>query len=103
MNRFEQVRRLIEYTVRNLVDCPQSVTVDMIEQEERIVYRLVVAQNDMEKVIGKRGCTARSIRTVLSAIGSKVNQDLLLDISGMDDDLQSRDTEESVSLPAQLE
>jgi uncharacterized protein len=76
MNRFEQVCCLIEYTVRNLVDCPQSVTVDMIEQEEWILFRLVVAQNDMEKVIGKRGCTARSIRTVLSAISSKVNQNL---------------------------
>jgi len=71
----------------------------MIEQEEQILYRLVVAENDMEKVLGKRGCTARSIRTVLSAIGSKVNQNLLLDISGIQDDPRSQSTEEAVSLP----
>ena len=102
MNRFEQVRCLIEYMVRNLVDCPQSVTVHMIEQEEQILYRLVVAENDMEKVLGKRGCTARSIRTVLSAIGSKVNRNFLLDISGIQDDPRSQSTEESVSLPARF-
>jgi hypothetical protein len=81
MNGFDQVRSLIEYLVRGLVDQPEAVMVNMIQQEGGMLYRLEVARTDIDKFIGKKDHTSRSIRVVLSAIGVKLNRRLSLEIT----------------------
>jgi predicted RNA-binding protein YlqC (UPF0109 family) len=81
MNGFDQVRDLIEYMVRGVVDQPAAIIVDVIQRKDGVVYRLAVAPEDIDKVIGERGCTARSIRVILSAVGVKVNRDVSLEIT----------------------
>jgi uncharacterized protein len=71
---------LIEYVVRSLVDEPDQVIVDEIEQRQATRYELRVAQDDLGKVIGRQGRTARAIRTLLDAAGVKSRRKYFLDI-----------------------
>jgi len=73
------VRALIEQIAKALVDAPEAVSVDEIEGETT-VFELTVAPDDLGKVIGKQGRTARSIRTILGAAGMKLNRRFTLEI-----------------------
>ncbi|MCJ7664170.1 MAG: KH domain-containing protein, partial [Desulfobacterales bacterium] len=61
------MKELIEYIAKALVDNPDAVKVTEIEGEKTSVIELSVAKEDLGKVIGKQGRTARSLRTILSA------------------------------------
>jgi predicted RNA-binding protein YlqC (UPF0109 family) len=74
------MKELIEQIAKALVDNPDQVTVRAIEGEQTTVLELRVAQNDLGKVIGKQGRTARSIRTILSAAGMKLKKRFTLEI-----------------------
>jgi predicted RNA-binding protein YlqC (UPF0109 family) len=74
------MKELIEQIAKALVDSPDQVTVRAIEGEQTTVLELRVAQNDLGKVIGKQGRTARSIRTILSAAGMKLKKRFTLEI-----------------------
>lgn len=63
-----------------LVDQPDAVRVEMVESGESTTLRLYVAADDLGKVIGKQGRTARSLRTILSAIGSRAQHRFSLDV-----------------------
>ena len=63
-----------------LVDSPESVTVEALEEGESTLLRLQVAASDVGKVIGKQGRTARSMRTILSAASMKMKHRFALDI-----------------------
>ncbi len=63
-----------------LVDHPEGVSVEAIEDREGTVIRLRVAHSDVGKVIGKQGRTARSMRTILSAASMKLKHRFSLDI-----------------------
>ena len=75
---------LIEELVRNiaraLVDNPDEVQVSVIEGEQTTVVELRVDPDDLGKVIGKQGRTARAMRTLLGAAGSRSDQRVLLEI-----------------------
>jgi uncharacterized protein len=71
---------LIEYVVRSLVDEPDQVIVDEIEQRHATRFELRVAQDDLGKVIGRQGRTARALRTLLDAAGAKSRRKYFLDI-----------------------
>jgi uncharacterized protein len=71
---------LIEYVVRSLVDEPDQVIVDEIDQGQATRYELRVAQDDLGKVIGRQGRTARALRTLLDAAGSRSRRKYFLDI-----------------------
>ena len=71
---------LVAQIARALVDSPESVSVERIEEGEVTVIRLRVAQSDVGKVIGKQGRTARSLRTILSAASMKQKHRFSLDI-----------------------
>ncbi|MCU1227085.1 MAG: hypothetical protein JWQ42_5178 [Edaphobacter sp.] len=71
---------LVAQIARALVDSPESVSVEPIEDGEVTVIRLRVAQSDVGKVIGKQGRTARSLRTILSAASMKQKHRFSLDI-----------------------
>ncbi len=71
---------LIEYIVVNLVENPDDVRIDQIEGDEENVVELRVADSDVGKVIGKNGSVARSLRTLLSALGTKEQKNYILEI-----------------------
>ena len=74
------MKELIEYIARALVDNPDLVTVKEVEGEKTTVYELRVGPGDLGKVIGKRGRTARSIRTILNAAATKAGKRAVLEI-----------------------
>lgn len=63
-----------------LVDKPDEVVVSEIDGERTTVFELRVAQGDIGKVIGKQGNTARAMRTILSAAGTKLGKRFVLEI-----------------------
>jgi uncharacterized protein len=71
---------LIEYIAKSLVDNPDDVSVREIEGEQSAVIELRVAKEDLGKVIGKQGRTARAMRTILSAASTKLKKRSVLDI-----------------------
>ncbi len=74
------MKELVEYIAKALVDNPEAVKVSEIEGEKTSVIELVVAKEDLGKVIGKQGRTARAIRTILSAASTKINKHSVLEI-----------------------
>ncbi|NLV91230.1 MAG: KH domain-containing protein [Firmicutes bacterium] len=65
------MRELVEFMVKSLVDQPEDVQVSQVEGEKSLIIELRVAEEDMGKVIGKRGRIARAIRTVVKAAATK--------------------------------
>jgi predicted RNA-binding protein YlqC (UPF0109 family) len=74
------MKQLIEDIAKALVDSPDQVNVSEVEGEQVTVLELRVAPDDLGKVIGKQGRTARSIRTLLGAAGMKLNRRFTLEI-----------------------
>jgi predicted RNA-binding protein YlqC (UPF0109 family) len=74
------MKELLELIAKALVDQPDDVMVTEIEGEQTTVLELRVAQEDLGKVIGKQGRTARSIRTILAAAGMKLRKRVVLEI-----------------------
>ena len=71
---------LIEYIAKALVDHPEQVKVTEIEGERTSVIELAVAREDLGKVIGKQGRTAKSIRVILGAASAKLKKHSVLEI-----------------------
>jgi len=74
------LKELIEYIAKALVDSPDLVKVSEIEGEKTSVIELSVSKDDLGKVIGKQGRTARAMRTILSAASTKVRKRAVLEI-----------------------
>jgi predicted RNA-binding protein YlqC (UPF0109 family) len=74
------LRELIEYIAQALVDNPEQVKVSEVEGEQTSVIELRVAKEDLGKVIGKQGRTARAMRTILSAASTKIRKRAVLEI-----------------------
>ncbi|ABB37899.1 hypothetical protein Dde_1098 [Oleidesulfovibrio alaskensis G20] len=74
------LKELVEYIARSLVDKPDEVVVTEVEGEQTSVLELKVAKEDLGKVIGKQGRTARAIRTILGAASTKVRKRSVLEI-----------------------
>ncbi len=74
------VRVLIEQIAKSLVDSPDHVAVNQVEDEQGTVLELTVAPNDLGKVIGKQGRTVRAMRTLLGAAGVKSHKHITLEI-----------------------
>ncbi|HNZ03213.1 MAG TPA: KH domain-containing protein [Myxococcota bacterium] len=71
---------LVSYIAKALVDKPDEVSVTEIEGEQTSVLELRVAKEDMGKVIGKQGRTAKAIRTVVNAAATKMSKRAVLEI-----------------------
>jgi predicted RNA-binding protein YlqC (UPF0109 family) len=76
----DSMKDLIEYIAKALVDHPDQVKVSEVEGERTSVIELTVAKEDLGKVIGKQGKTARAIRTILSAASTKIRKRSVLEI-----------------------
>jgi predicted RNA-binding protein YlqC (UPF0109 family) len=74
------MKELVERMAKALVDKPEDVMVNEIDGEKTTVYELKVASTDLGKVIGKQGKTARAMRTILSASGTKIGKRCVLEI-----------------------
>ena len=79
------VDELVREIARALVDEPESVDVEPVNRTEGTVLKLRVAPQDVGKVIGKQGRTARSVRTILGAVSMKLHHRYTLDILEEDD------------------
>ena len=74
------MKALVEMMAKALVDNPDNVTVAEVDGEKTTVFELRVAESDLGKVIGKQGKTARAMRTILSASGTKLGKRCVLEI-----------------------
>lgn len=74
------MQSLIETIVKALVDYPEDVRITEVSGEHSITYKLMLRQEDMGKVIGKKGRIAQAIRTVIHAAGSNEKKRIFLDI-----------------------
>jgi uncharacterized protein len=75
-----QMKELITYIAQALVDNPEAVVVTEVEGAQTSVIELRVAKEDLGKVIGKQGRTARAMRTILSAASTKLRKRSVLEI-----------------------
>ena len=75
-----QQKELVEYIAKSLVDSPEQVEVREAEGEQGAVLELSVSHDDLGKIIGKQGRTARAIRTLLGAVSAKTKKRVVLEI-----------------------
>jgi predicted RNA-binding protein YlqC (UPF0109 family) len=75
-----RMKELLENIARALVDYPDEVFVNEIQNEKSIILELKVSKDDMGKVIGKQGRIAKAIRTVVKAAAVKDNRRVVVDI-----------------------
>ena len=71
---------LVEYVAKSLVDSPDAVSVEVIEDAEGTVLELHVAEDDMGKVIGKNGSVAKALRTLLKVTAARDGEPVSLEI-----------------------
>ena len=74
------LKELLEVMCRALVDLPDQVRISEIVGEQTTVFELVVAKEDLGKVIGKQGKTAKALRTILTASSTKLRKRSVLEI-----------------------
>ena len=74
------MKELITHIAKSLVDRPDLVTVAEVQGNQTTVLELMVAKEDLGKVIGKNGRTAQAMRTILSAVSSKIKKRTVLEI-----------------------
>lgn len=74
------MKQLVEYIARALVDIPEKVEVTAVESQMSVILELKVAPEDVGKVIGKGGQTAKAMRKILSAAATKLHKKSLLQI-----------------------
>lgn len=72
--------QLVTSIARSLVDAPEEIVVEAVEDGDGVLLRLRLAAGDVGKVIGRQGRTARSLRTILGAASMKAKQRYALDI-----------------------
>ena len=74
------MKDLVEYIAKALVDSPEEVVVSEVSGDQTSVLELKVAKEDLGKVIGKQGRSARAMRTILSAASTKLKKRTVLEI-----------------------
>jgi len=66
------VKELLEYMVKELVDSPDNVEIMEEEEDDKtVIFKLKVAEDDLGKVIGKKGRTANALRVIMRAASAK--------------------------------
>ncbi len=74
------MKEFIEFIAKNLVDDPDNVRVDETVEDHKVTLKLHVSKSDLGKVIGKQGKTAKSMRTLFTAVAAKHNKSGHLEI-----------------------
>ena len=73
------MKEILESIIKNLVQNADAVSIEEIPQDNEIKYEVRVDENDMGRVIGKRGRVAQSIRTVMKAVAAKENKKIIIE------------------------
>jgi predicted RNA-binding protein YlqC (UPF0109 family) len=71
---------LLEFLVRALVEDPEAVVVEELEEDGDLVYEITVAEDDLGRVIGKGGRIANAIRTIAKAAAVRIDRRVIVDI-----------------------
>ena len=71
---------LLEFLVRSLVEDPEAVVVEELEEDGDLVYEITVAEDDLGRVIGKGGRIANAIRTIAKAAAVRLDRRVIVDI-----------------------
>lgn len=74
------MKELVQYLAKSLVRNPDAVEVKETQTDDAFVFELKVAREDLGRIIGKQGRTAKSIRTLLNAAASRGNRKVVLEI-----------------------
>ncbi len=74
------MQELVKVLAKALVENPEAVEVETVEEEDRTVLKLHVAQDDMGRVIGKQGRIAKAIRTIVKSAATRENKKVTVDI-----------------------
>jgi predicted RNA-binding protein YlqC (UPF0109 family) len=74
------MKELVQLLARSLVNNPEAVEVNEVHGDTASVLELKVAKDDLGRIIGKQGRTAKSIRTILNAAASRTNRKVVLEI-----------------------
>ena len=74
------MQELVKVLAKALVENPDAVEVEAVEEEDRTVLKLHVAQDDMGRVIGKQGRIAKAIRTIVKSAATRENKKVTVDI-----------------------
>jgi predicted RNA-binding protein YlqC (UPF0109 family) len=74
------MKDLVQYLAKSLVNDPGAVEVTETQREDTAIFELRVAKEDLGRIIGRQGRTAKSIRTLLNAAASKTNRKVILEI-----------------------
>jgi len=74
------VTELLEFLVRALVEDPEAVVVEELEEDGDLIYEITVAEDDLGRVIGKGGRVANAIRTVAKAAAVRIDRRVIVDI-----------------------
>jgi uncharacterized protein len=75
------MKDFLEFVVLNLIDHPDQVKIVLEERENKAIFTLIVAEQDIGKVIGKKGRTAQAMRTLLAAVAAKQGKRAILEIN----------------------
>jgi len=76
------MKDFLEFVAKHLVDHPDQVAIEMEEKDQKMVFKLTVAQGDVGKIIGRDGKTASAVRVLLRAVAAKEGKRAVLDIVG---------------------
>jgi hypothetical protein len=76
------MREFLEFVAKHLVDHPDQVGIETEEKDQKLVFKLKVAEGDVGKIIGRSGKTASALRVLLRAVAAKEGKRAVLDIIG---------------------
>jgi predicted RNA-binding protein YlqC (UPF0109 family) len=74
------MREFLEFVVKNLVDQPDGVTLEEETRDDKVVFKVKVAQGEMGKLIGRKGRTAQALRVLLTAVAAKEKKRAILEL-----------------------
>lgn len=74
------MKEFIAYLIKNLVDHPDDVDVQVVEDLENMLISVRVSQNDVAKIVGKQGRTIKSLRTIAMTVGARFGRRVRLDL-----------------------
>lgn len=73
------MKEILEVMIKNLVEEPNSVSIEEVSNEKETILKVKVSEKDMGRVIGKQGRMAKSIRTVMKAVAVKKNEKISIE------------------------
>ncbi len=75
------MEEFVEFIARHLVDHPDEVALEHEEKDNKVIFKLKVGEQDVGKVIGRKGRTAQAMRTLLAAVAAKEGKRAILEIA----------------------